>query len=85
MFLNQSRLDAIFAHIFREFLQIFRDFAKVFTDFAQTFPRIFRFSGILPGFSPHQNFWGCTYTPGSYTTDIVKQTVIARSKSINLN
>jgi len=29
------------------------------------------FSGILPGFSPNQNFWGCSctpYTPASYTT-----------------
>ena len=35
IFFNQSTLDAIFAHIFSEFVQIFRDIAKVFTDFAQ--------------------------------------------------
>jgi len=51
----------IFARIFRKFAQIFRDFAKVFTDFAQN-------SADFLGFSPNQNFWGCTCTSTSYTT-----------------
>ena len=32
--------------------------------FLPRFPCIFRgFSGILPGFSPNQNFWGCACNP----------------------
>ena len=95
IFSNQSTLDdnvfkskQIGRHFCPYFPRVspdFQRFCQGFHRFCPDFPRIFRFSGILPGFSPHQNFWGCTYTPGSYTTDIVKQTVIARSKSINMN
>jgi len=37
--------------------------------FARIFRKLPRFSGIFPGFSPNQNFWGCcACTPASYTT-----------------
>jgi len=63
MFLNQSRLDAIFAHIFREFLQIFRDFAKVFTDFAQTFRGFSDFQEFCPDFHLIKTFGGALTPP----------------------
>jgi len=68
-FSNQSTMGAIFARIFREFAEIIRGFTKVFTYFAQISTILSVFWGILPGFSPNQNFWGCTCTPASYTTE----------------
>jgi len=39
-----------------------RHFCPDFQGFCQNF------SGILPRFSTNQNFWGCAWTPTSYTT-----------------
>jgi len=53
---NQKTLGTSFARDFKEFAQVLIGFAK--------------FSQILPGFSPNQNFWGCAFTPctpASYT------------------
>jgi len=76
IFSNESMLDAIFTRSFQGVCQGFHRFCPDFRGFCQ-------FSGILPGFSPHQNFWGAVAPPApTYTTNIGKQTVLARSKSI---
>jgi len=56
LFLNQSMLGVIFAQIFRDFYKVLRDFARILEDFARIY-------GILLGFSPNQNFWGCGCNP----------------------
>jgi len=71
-------LDAIFARIFRAFAQIFTDFVQISADFAD-------FQEFCPDFHHIKTFGGALASPPPYTTDIGKQTVIARSKSINLN
>jgi len=53
-FKSQTTLCAIFALIFRDFLEC-----------SDVLPKI---SGILPKFLTNQNFWGCACTPASYTT-----------------
>jgi len=58
-------LGAIFAHTFSEFPQIVKEFVNVFRDFPG-------FQGILPGFSPNQNFLGMHLrpcTPASYISE----------------
>ena len=57
IFSNQSMLGAIFARVCSDF-QGFCEDSEILS----------RFPGILPGFSPNQNFWGCACTPASYTT-----------------
>jgi len=37
IFSNQTKLGAIFAHIFRDFLKVFKDFAQIFTVCARIF------------------------------------------------
>jgi len=74
-----------FCRIFRKFAQIFWGFAKVFTDFAQISTDFADFQDFFPDFHHIKTFGGALAPPLPYTTDIGKQTDIARSKSINLN
>ena len=82
-FFKSKHVGRHFCPHFQRVCPDIQGFCQGFHRFCPDFRRFCRFSGILPGFSPHQNFWGCACA--SYTTVIGKQTVIARSKSINLN
>ena len=81
IFLNQSTLDAIFA-VFSECLPRFSGvlprFSQISADFAD-------FQEFCPDFHHIKTCGGALASPPPYTTDIAKQTVVARSKSINLN
>jgi len=84
IFSSQSTLDAIFA-VFSESLP---RFSGVLPRFSQILPRFLRILPIFRNFArifTTSNFLGCACTPPPYATDIGKQTVIARSKSINMN
>ena len=74
-----------FCGICREFAQSFRGFAKVFTDFAQISADFADFQEFCPDFHHIKTFEGALAPSPPYTTDISKSTVIARSKSVNLN
>jgi len=74
-----------FCGICREFAQSFRGFAKVFTDFAQISADFADFQEFCPNFHHIKTFGGALAPSPPFTTDISKPTVIARSKSVNLN
>ena len=61
-FLRSNTVGYHFAQIFREFAQTLSDFVKIFRHLAQIFRDFPEISGILPGFSTNQNFWGCACT-----------------------
>jgi len=68
---NMHTLGPIFwkpKHIGRHFCLYFQGVCPDFHRFCPDFVAFCRYSGTLPGFSPHQNFWGCACTPASYTT-----------------
>jgi len=73
---TKKGLDVVFSKCWAPFFDVKqrgRHFCSDFRDFAQSVKILPRFSGILPGFSANQNFWGhaCTpFTPTSYTTDL---------------
>ena len=52
-------------HVGRHFCSYFQGVCPDFHRFCSDFRGFCRFSGILPGFSPHQNFWGCACIPAS--------------------
>jgi len=74
-----------FCGICREFAQSFWGFAKVFTDFAQISADFADFQEFCPDFHHIKTIGGALAPSPPYTTDISKSTVIARSKSVNLN
>jgi len=84
-FFKPKHVGRHFCRIFRKFAQIFCSFAKVFTDFAQISADFADFQELCPDFHHIKIFGGALAPPPPYATDIGKQTVIARSKSINLN
>jgi len=56
--------------IFFKSNQVWRHFYPDFQGFCK---RLYRFPWILPGILPilpNQNFWGCAWTPASYSTDV---------------
>jgi len=84
-FFKPKHVGRHFCGICREFAQSFRGFAKVFTDFAQISADFADFQEFCPDFHHIKTFGGVLAPSPPYTTDISKPTVIARSKSVNLN
>jgi len=84
-FFKPKHVGRYFCRIFKKFAQIFWGFVKVFIDFAQISADFADFQGFCPDFHHIKIFGGALALPPPYGTDIGKQTVIARSKSINLN
>jgi len=78
-FFKPKHVGRHFCRIFRVFAQIFRGFAKVFTEFAQISADFADFQEFCPDFYHIKTFGGALAIPPPYTTDIGKQTVIARS------
>jgi len=78
-FFKPKHVGRHFCRIFRVFAQIFRSFAKVFTELTQISADFADFQEFFPDFYHIQTFGGALAIPPPYTTDIGKQTVIARS------
>ena len=54
---------------FFEVKQCWAPFLPGFSEIVHWFSEVLpNFSGILPKVSTNQNFWGCAFTPASYTT-----------------
>ena len=68
-FFKSNHIGCNFCSYFEGVYPDFLGFCKGFNRFC---PDLYGFfPGILPGFSPNKNFWGCTFTPcnpASYTT-----------------
>ena len=80
IFFKSTHVGRHFCPYFQRVCPDFQGYCQGFHIFCPDFRGFCRFSGIFHGFSPHQNFWGSASILTSYTSDIGKQTVIARSK-----